>query len=224
MSELEQDGWSEPLAIVDDENADTAPPVDEERPYVCEHCDKTYTSQGGLRAHLLTKHPGAAVTTKRKKKEGGSEAAPRRGRNAGGSGSRQERRRKMVRETIDELTEVAVELRQGTGTEPGRLADVLRRDADRIATSLSWIAERVNPLGSLIDVTMGHGGAITIARGFNGVGLWFLRTWRKALAGRAAERKQEAFYLDEREGDGDYTAPEDPGAGDGSLGSEGPVV
>lgn len=202
MSADARSEWDDPLKVVDDPDGDAAaePAADPARPYVCPVCGKSYTSAGGLRAHTLTKHPGEVIPT-RKQKAKGTEQAPRRGRAQTGSGTRQERRRRAIRETIDELTEVTIELRRGTGEDPGNLADVLRRDADRLATSLSWIAERVNPLGRFVDLTMGHGGAITIARGFNGVGLWFLRTWRQALARRQSEQEARglATYLDEEE-------------------------
>lgn len=218
--------WGEPLTVTDDPDtveggADGTAASDPARPYVCPECGKTYTSQGGLRAHALTKHPGTSISTRRaKKKEAGGDAAPRRGRSQG-SGNRQERRRKAIRETIDELTEVTQELRGATGIEPEQLAEVLRRDADRIAVSLSWIAERVNPLGRLVDLTMGHGGVITIARGFNGVGLWFLRTWRKALAARAEQNAAAAadvIYLGPNDEESYGDAPHGGTDGDGSPG------
>lgn len=223
------DDWSEPLSVVDEEGEaepGAAPAPDSARPYACPGCEKTYTSQGGLRAHLIS-HPShgqmPSFRKERKEQKGKSgDASPRRGRVAGAAaGSRQERRRKAVRETIEELTDLTIEVRRGSGQEPDNLADVLRRDADKIATSLSWIAERVNPLGRFIDLAMGHGGAFTIARGFNGVGIWFLRTWRQALARRAeadAAAHEQAFYL----GDEHDDAPQ-PGAVDGD-GSEGPLA
>jgi hypothetical protein len=71
------------------------------------------------------------------------------------------------------------------------LADILRGDADRIAGSLAWTAERFSPLGRLIDAALGHGGIVTIAQGFLGVGRWMIgRARLRASQLQAAADKQ----------------------------------
>lgn len=104
-----------------------------------------------------------------------AEPAPR--RRASASGRVNERRRKVAA-TIRELVELRDEL-GGVSTVPDeQLADVLRRDADAIASAVAWIAERLSPLGLLIDKTMGAGGLLSIAQGLSGLGRYTIRRWR----------------------------------------------
>lgn len=181
------DGW-ENATVVDE------PVVDSEGRLVCDECQKTFKNRRSLNEHKREYHrkDGRQPRTHGR---GSSEGSPRRGTPK--SGNRQERRARQVRETLQELTAFSDELR-GRSTEPAvDLADVIRRDAVRIAESISWVAERFNPLGTLIDWTTGHGGVITIARGFSGVGRWVTRRWRTMIADGEQQPVEGVVYLDE---------------------------
>jgi hypothetical protein len=164
----------------------------------CPECGKPFTSPMQLGAHRSQAHGvkgGSRAAAKRRgelppeeerrgpgrPRKDGSPARPRHG-----GGSRQERRRKAVQDTLIELVSFTDEARGRDTGPPVDLADVIRRDAAKIANSVAWLAERFNPLGRVIDLGFGHGGVITIARGFLGVGTWTLGHWRQLLEQRSA--------------------------------------
>lgn len=161
--------------------------------FVCPDCDYVAPSRLTLGGHRFQKHGVRGKTADRKRKSsgrprgrppGGGRAS---GDTGGGESSRQTRRRRAVKETLVELVSFTDEARgRGEGA-PQDLADVIRRDADKIANSVAWIAERFNPLGRMIDLAFGHGGLLTVARGFMGVGTWTLAHWRQMLEQRQVE-------------------------------------
>jgi hypothetical protein len=157
--------------------------------HLCPECGKPFKSAAGLGTHRLHTH---GVESPRTKPD--VDGAPkRRGRPKGSSrGSvRRERREQAVKETLLELAQFSDEM-QGRGQAAAEtLAEVIKRDAGKIAISLSWVGEKLTPVGFLIDRTMGHGGVITIARGFNGVIMHAVRSWRELLQRRAAEAEFE---------------------------------
>lgn len=172
----------------DDEPNEDAGANDE---LVCPECEAagnhvTFASPLNLGAHRRMAH---GVAGKGRGKSGGSKRRTSTSTNPP-KGSRVERRRKAVAETLRELVEFRDAARgDAFAGEPEHLADVIRRDADRIAQAVAWIAERVNPLGHGIDLLLGHGGPVTVLRGFLGVGTWTLQHWRKMIADRNAEQE-----------------------------------
>lgn len=189
MSQTETD----PLEELDrEEETDASAGDSEADSLVCPDCGETLSSKMLLGAHRFHKHGIRGSSGKAKKRRGESSGRgpgrPRTTAAAGDDGetARQKRRRRAVKETLVELTSFTDELR-GRGLAPAEdLADVIRRDADKIANSVAWIAERFNPLGRMIDLGFGHGGLVTVGRGFMGVGTWLLRSWRGMLQERAA--------------------------------------
>ena len=151
----------------------------------CPECGESFQTASGMATHRSIKHgvTGSSETTKRRR-SGGDGSPKRPGRPRGG---RRERREQAVRETLQELAQFSEEM-QGRGTASAEtLAEVIKRDAPKIAVSLSWVGEKLTPVGFLIDRTMGHGGVITIARGFNGVIMHAVRQWRELLHRRAEQ-------------------------------------
>lgn len=201
--EPEPDPW-EGASVVEGER-DT--PAADDGGVECPECGARLKNRKSLGGHMRDVHkikggiggrgPG------RPRKDGNPSRPP--------SGNRQERRRRLVQETLIELSEFTDELRGRSELPAVDLSDLIRRDAAKIANSVAWVAERFNPLGTLIDLTTGHGGAITIMRGFTGVGGWVLRRWRTLLSEREREQAQPgALYADQLgpEGEGLPTVDE----------------
>lgn len=168
-------------------------PGEDGPPYACPEpgCEKTFSSKLALGGHRATMH-GYRSSTRHKGKSGRGPGRPRkdgspaRPRETGAESKSQERRRKVVRETLIEVATFQDQLAGLETGDPSRLADVIKRDADKIANSVAWIAERFNPLGRGIDLLLGHGGPVTILRGFMGLGRFTLARWQAA-----ARRQQE---------------------------------
>lgn len=158
---------------------------------VCPDCDAgPFTSKLSLGAHRYHKH-GVKGTAGHKKSSGRPRGRPPGSKNRGeagaseGESARQARRRKAVRDTLVEFVSFMDEARGRSDAPAADLSDVIRRDADKIANSVAWIAERFLSLGRMIDLLLGHGGPLTVARGFLGVGTWTLAHWRETLRHRA---------------------------------------
>lgn len=176
-----------------DEEVTVAEVVDEQ--HVCPECGEAFKRASGLATHRSSKHGVAGARQDR----AASDAAPKRRKSVG----RRDRREQQVKETIDEFVKFTNELRGRSSDEPDDLADLLRKDAAKIAYSLSWVAERLAPVGWFIDKTMGHGGVITIATGFSGLLRKGLHGWREMIAKRNEQSDIDALndplYADSRE-------------------------
>lgn len=162
----------------------------------CPDCGEgPFASKLLLGAHRFHKHgikSQKAAQPKGRKRTARTESAG----DAPESG-RQARRRKAVKETLIEMVSFTDEAR-GRSDEPAEdLADVIRRDADKLANSVAWIAEKFTPLGRGIDLLLGHGGPVTVIRGFLGVGRWTLAHWREILQERAAQ--EELLIVEQRD-------------------------
>lgn len=180
---------------------------------VCPECGEAFDSNFRLGLHRRNKHgvPGQSDRRKRERKA----AARGPGRPKGSGESRVEKRRRLIRETLLETVELADEARGRSEAPAEDLADVIRRDADRIAYSLAWVADKLVPFGTVVDFAFGRGGVLTVARGFSGVGRWVIRRWRTLLAERQAAAEAEAWTPE-----GVYGSE---AAGDGGAGGAGPV-
>jgi hypothetical protein len=149
--------------------------------HVCPECGQTFKLAMHLGAHRARKHGVAAATPKRKRSGAKSESAS----------SPRARRKTAIASTLRELADLADDAR-GRGTElPEDLAAVIRRDADKIATTLAAVADKLNPVGWFVDATMGPGGVLTLAVGLSGVGRWLLRQWRAQLTSRGEQQPVE---------------------------------
>ncbi len=171
-------------------------------PLECEVCGREFESKFQLGTHRWNSHKLRTVKAppsgRGPGRPKGSSSRPRRAAATDDSESaRQARRRKAVRETLLELTTFTDELRGRGEGEVADLADVIRRDADKLASSVAWIEERFTPLGRVIDLAFGHGGVITVGRGFMGVGSWVLGRWRTLLTERAAAEGGQEFTAEE---------------------------
>ena len=174
MSELE----TEPL-----EDGE-APPADPDRPHVCPECGETFKLAMTMGAHRAKVHgvPGSSKTTKYTRR-----GRPPGSRNKERTSSPHESRRKAIRETLIEFVDFADELGGRSDQKPKDIRDVIRRDADKLGDSIAYLADRFNPLGLVVDATMGHGGVISMARGFMGVGTWIVAHWQQLLRSRKPE-------------------------------------
>jgi hypothetical protein len=186
-------------AIEDDDQEAAAGPDESGDGLSCPDCDEgPFPSKLSLGAHRFHKHGirGSSQTAKKERgRKGRSQTRPRTQAAAGSDdreSGRQARRRKAVKETLVELVSFTDEARGRGEGPPDDLADVIRRDADKIANSVAWIAERFLPLGRLIDLAFGHGGLLTVARGFMGVGTWTLAHWRQLIQERQADAQAHA--------------------------------
>lgn len=174
----------------------------------CPECGKTFASKLALGAHRAQAHGvrGSSQRSKRRQRNAAGDGErrpvgrPRKTAAADAEPARQARRRKAVRETLTEIVSFTDEARgRGDDTGGGDLADVIRRDADKIANSIAWLAERFNPMGRLIDLAFGHGGIVTVGRGFLGVGTWTLSHWRQLIRERETAAAEAAGVFPDAE-------------------------
>lgn len=174
--------------LLDDQAVDDEPEVDvDETPpagkeFVCDEpdCGRSFKTKMGLGYHKRKAHNIVGEDTAKR--------ADRQKASSSSRGGSQGSRKRKVKETLDELADTIDDLsgRRQEG-EPLTFPEMLRSYGDGIAGSLAWTAERVTPLGLVIDRTLGHGGLVTIAQGFLRPGRWLLVRWR----GWAASRQQE---------------------------------
>ena len=193
----------------DTTTAGVAEPDSEEQRYVCPECGEGFRLAMRLGLHRKREHgvEGQSKSSRQEREQrrrGGlksgkprAEGSPRRP-----SESSQQRRARAIRETLLEFVEFTDEARGRSEVPPRDLADVIRRDASKLANSLAWAAERFNPLAWAIDQLAGHGGVITFVRGFMGVGTWLVGHWRRSLdaGGGQLEEPLLPVLTDERAG------------------------
>lgn len=154
--------------------------------FACPDCERSFKTKMGLGYHRRKAHGTVGEETARK--------AGRKTASAGSRGGSQGSRKRKVKETLDELADTIDDLSgRRTEGEPLSFPDMLRQYGDGIAGSLAWTAERVTPLGHVIDRTLGHGGLVTIAQGFLRPGRWLLVRWRGWAEQRAAEEGEQLF-------------------------------
>lgn len=141
---------------------------------VCPECGREFTGKTAallLGVHRKNEH---GIAGQKKQRSGRPPGRPRRdGAPAGRPGPTPtlERRRRDVAQTIRELLELRDTAR---GEEPDEayqetLADVIRRDADRIAFSIARLADWFAPVGVAIDRLCGSKGVLTVATGLSGI-------------------------------------------------------
>lgn len=135
--------------------------VDTSKPHVCPECGAEYKLAMHLGLHRRREH-GVQGSAK--------QSSPKRKRTSSGGGrdSTQTRRRKAISETLLELVTFSDDLRGQSVIDTSSLADVIRRDADRIADAIAAWAEKAPPVGALIDI-IAHGLVVKTFRGFQGL-------------------------------------------------------
>lgn len=177
---------------------------DDDSGHACPECGQEFATPLLLGAHRRFKH-GVTGSSKRARRERESRARgenPRPSQSRSRGETRQARRAKAIHETLTEFLQFRAEVRGEETATPELLADVIRRDSKKIADALAWAAERVNPLGRLVDVLAGHGGPVTFLRGFLGVAGWTVRKWRQGLAERELQEQiPQDGYPDTPQGD-----------------------
>ena len=154
--------------------------------HVCPECGEAFALAMQLGLHRRRAHGVEGKTPKKSRKS--STARPER---SSRSESKHTARKRAVQETLTEFVNFTDEVRGRGDTAPGDLADVIRRDAPKIADSLAYAADKFNPIGWFVDTMLGHGGPVTFLRGFLGVGTWMAGHWRQMLADRP---EPEAVY------------------------------
>lgn len=154
--------------------------------HVCPECGEEFALAMRLGLHRRREH-GVAGTTPKRKSSGTTKARE--------ASSPKTRRKQAVASTLKELADLADDARGRSTEMPEHLADVIRRDADKIATTVSTVAEKVNPVAWFVDVTMGPTGILTLIVGLSGVGRWLLRSWRQSVDNR--EQPQEVYPVDQ---------------------------
>lgn len=162
--------------------------------YFCAGCGADFKTRPNLTRHKRENGHGSSTGATRPRRT--DDASPSRERGRPPKVGRQSRREQAIRETIEEAVQLAKVARGGPQIDVASLVDVLDRDKARLAVSISWLAEKFNPLGKLIDWTMGHGGVLTIVRGFSGVGSWTLGKWRTMLVEREQQVDEPLFVED----------------------------
>lgn len=180
--------------VVDDQTVDEEPDIDDEEPaareskeFVCDEpdCGRSFKTKMGLGYHKRKAHNILGEDAKR---------ADRPKASTGSRGGSQSSRKRKVKETLDELADTIDDLSgRRTSEEPLTFPEMLRSYGDGIAGSLAWTAERVTPLGLVIDRMLGHGGIVTIAQGFLRPGRWLLVRWRGWAASR--QEAEEGFMF-----------------------------
>lgn len=187
--------------------------------HVCPECGETFGSPMHLGLHRFRSH-GVRNT---KGEQGTGESRPRRGRPPGSrTASAHDRRRKQVRETLQEIVGFRDELRGTSTAEPSDLADVIRRDADKIAEMVACWCDILNPLGKVVDRFM-HGVVIATVRGLAGIATQMVKRMRES----AEQREQEQTMAGILGEDGTsgipprYASEFEPGTGETAAGSVG---
>ncbi len=158
--------------------------------WVCPECGETYKLAIQLGAHRRSKHGVAgssksAAKEKRRRERGGSSgAAPR----------RQDSRKTRIKQALLDLANLSDDLRgRSTGDLPEHLAEVIRRDADALATMLAALAERVNPIRFFVDRVLVLAAPVTAS---SGVLRWLLRAWRRQLEERETGEEPELTLVE----------------------------
>ena len=169
----------------DDTQVETPPPAGDEpvKPqkneageWECPECGESFAHAIQLGAHRKQKHgvSGSSARTQRRRRSGGSDRVPK----------RQDGRKIRIRQALLDLANLSDDLRGRTTSDlPEHLADVIRRDADQLATMLAALAERVNPVKFFVDRVLSFAAPVTAS---SGVLRWLLRAWRAQLEERAA--------------------------------------
>lgn len=171
------------------------PARNEKGEWVCPECGEAFKSPLSLGAHRRSKH-GIMGRSKTAEKE-----RRRRGRGGESSPSRKPGapppRKQRVKQALLDLANLSDDLRgRETGDLPEHLADVIRRDADQLATMIATLAERINPVRFLVDNVLVVAAPVTAA---SGVLRWLLRAWR-----RQVQAEPDAFTVGENgAGDGE---------------------
>ena len=162
----------------------------------CPECGNDFETKQKLGVHRRNEH--GVASTRNDKKDG----APRREPKA--DSARQAQRRTLVKETILELVDTTDELR-GRSTEAILdLADVIRRDADKMASALAALAER-GPfvlLGVVIDKLLGAGGPFSLLRAFAPTARQMLARARDSRVENAAVQAQFDAEVEQMMADG----------------------
>lgn len=213
------------------------PDAEQVEGFPCDICGSVESSPMRLGLHKRRKHGvvGKSDRSRREREERarsaddeGTAEKRRRGRPPSRAPRRppsegsQAKRKRMVKETIVEFLDFTDEVRGRSELPDERLAEVIRRDAEKIASSLAWAAERFTPLGLAIDRLAGHGSIITFVRGFLGVGRHAIRKWRQSVAEREQLIAEEEWIPGHPIPSGRYGAWSDqPAPLDVDHGSEG---
>ena len=178
---------------------------------VCPDCGEEFTGRwrfARIANHRRSKHGWVKPPKERGTKDGGSPRKPGRPKKDASPvrpGSRSQRRQRIA-QTITR----AVDLYENRGAEAAEsIAATIRRDADKIAGFLAAVADNFNPLGALVDKTLGDGGIVDGLLSLGGL----LRAIFNRLEAGSSERArlQELFnqrFAEIRERDGVEAAEE----------------
>lgn len=182
---------SEP-AVEDRDTGDPSDPADATETHACPECGDEFQSKVRLGIHRRSAH--GVIGGRAGRKQRAADASPE--REPKDDRGRQGRRKREVAGTLRELADLAADFRgrDGGSDLPEHLADLIRRDADPIATSIAAIAEKLTPLGTIVDWTCGRGGLLTIATGFSGLLRWLLRSGRNRNAQSAEQQQMQIQY------------------------------
>lgn len=178
---------------VDDEETPEVEETPAGKEFVCDEpdCGRSFKTKIGLGYHKRKAHNILGEDAKRAERPKAS---------TGSRGGSQGSRKRKVKETLDELADTIDDLSgRRTEGEPLTFPEMLRSYGDGIAGSLAWTAERVTPLGLVIDRTLGHGGLVTIAQGFLRPGRWLLVRWRGWAAQRSQQEEEGFMFSDPSE-------------------------
>jgi hypothetical protein len=85
------------------------------------------------------------------------------------SAAKQGERQKAIKESLGELADWMKE-RDVDEAEPEEIADVIRRDADKIAVVLTALSEKHDLIARLCDRVFGIGGPLSVLRAFGPLG------------------------------------------------------
>lgn len=167
--------------------------------HVCPECGEEYKLAMHLGLHRKREHGVSGSSPKK---------ATRKRSTSGRHESAKSRRKQSISSTLRELADLSDDARgRATDTLPQYLSDVIRRDADKIATVVATAAEKLNPLAWFVDLTTGPTGILTMVVGLSGVGRWCLRLWRQKLDAR--EPEPDTYPVD---ADGNLLVPDDANA------------
>ena len=157
--------------------------------HACPECGQEFANRVRLGMHRRAEHGILGKNASAAAGKGKRHASPRRPAGAAAAASRSSRSRK-ISESLTELVDLFE--RRTDNIDAHTLAEIIRRDADKIGEALAALADRrmFAPLGTAIDLLFGTGGPLSFLTALG-------PTVRKLLAGRTqarAERRAAAEH------------------------------
>ncbi len=152
--------------------------------FVCPECGETFKLALHAGVHRRQKHGVKSPNAEKNRKETERRRA-KRGRDSAPSSRPEPARKTRIARMLRDVANLSDDIRGRESIDlPEQLSDVIRRDADQLATLLNGLAETFNPFKSGVDLATR---VLAPALAASGVLRWMLRAWRRQLDQREQE-------------------------------------